>query len=296
MRNLFYGGVTMKPTKLRRAIFAGSWYPASAAECEKEIAGFLDEGKNMDLPAGKRVGGIVPHAGWFFSGSIACNVIRCLKTDDPPDVFIVFGMHLHPDSDCIMMAEGAWETPFGEIIVEEQLAAELTKRFSFTLETPDSFSQDNTIELQLPFIKYFFNDVKIVAMGVPPAKSSLEIGRAVVEIAKNLQMQIKVIGSTDLTHYGRNYGFVSEGTGPQAVDWVRNLNDRRIIDTMLEMDTEKVIDEALASQNACCAGAAATAIEAAKHLGAGQPESIAYATSYDKSPGDSFVGYVGIVL
>jgi AmmeMemoRadiSam system protein B len=57
-----------------------------------------------------------------------------------------------------------------------------------------------------------------------------------------------------------------------------------------------VIDEALARQNACCAGAAATAIEAAKHLGADRAESIAYATSYDKSPGDSFVGYVGIVF
>jgi AmmeMemoRadiSam system protein B len=90
--------------------------------------------------------------------------------------------------------------------------------------------------------------------------------------------------------------FVSEGTGLQAVDWVRNENDRRIIDTMLDMDTEKVIDEALTSQNACCAGAAATAIEAAKHLGADQAESIAYTTSYDKSPGDSFVGYVGIVF
>ena len=286
----------MKPTKLRRAIFAGSWYPASAAECEKEIAGFLEEGKKMNLPVGKRVGGIVPHAGWFFSGSIACNVIRCLKTDEPPDVFIVFGMHLHPDSACIMMAAGAWETPFGEIMVEEQLAAELTKRFSFTLETPENFSQDNTIELQLPFIKYFFKDVKIVAVGVPPAKSSLGIGRSVVEIAKSLQMRIKVIGSTDLTHYGRNYGFVSEGTGLQAVDWVRSQNDRRIIDTMLAMDTEKVINEALTRHNACCAGAAATAIEAAKHLGADQAESIAYATSYDKSPGDSFVGYVGIVL
>ena len=57
-----------------------------------------------------------------------------------------------------------------------------------------------------------------------------------------------------------------------------------------------MIEEALSSHNACCAGAAATAIEAAKHLGADRAESIAYATSYDKSPGDSFVGYVGIVF
>lgn len=286
----------MNSTRIRRAAFAGSWYPSTAVECEKEIDGFLAEGKEMDLPDGNRVGGIVPHAGWFFSGSIACNVIRCLKSEDPPDVLVLFGMHLYPDSPCVMMAEGAWETPFGEIRVDEQLAGELKKQFSFTLESPDSFTQDNTIELQLPFIKYFFDRVKIVAMGVPPARSSLQIGRAVVDIANHLDLRTKVIGTTDLTHYGRNYGFVSEGTGPQAVDWVRHQNDRRIIDLMLDMDAEEVINEALISHNACCSGAAATAIETAKHLGAEQGESIAYMTSYDKNPGDSFVGYVGIVF
>jgi AmmeMemoRadiSam system protein B len=112
----------MKSAKLRKAVFAGSWYPANAADCEREITAFLDEGKKIHIPARKRVGGIVPHAGWVFSGSIACNVIRCLKSDAPPDVVVVFGMHLHPDSACMMMAEGAWETPFGEIYVEEQLA------------------------------------------------------------------------------------------------------------------------------------------------------------------------------
>ena len=286
----------MKTAELRKAVFAGSWYPSTAAECEKEIEGFLAEGKKFDFPSNKRVGGIVPHAGWFFSGSIACNVISSLKTGDPPDVVVVFGMHLHSDSPRVMMAEGAWETPFGEIRVAEHLAAELTKQFEFALESPDSFNQDNTIEVQLPFIKYFFNEVKIVAMGVPPARSSLEIGRTVVEIAANLNLRIKVIGSTDLTHYGRNYGFVSEGTGSRAVDWVRHQNDRRIIDLMLDMDAEKVIDEALSRHNACCAGAAATAIETAKHLGAEKGKAIAYATSYDKNPGDSFVGYVGIVF
>jgi AmmeMemoRadiSam system protein B len=105
-----------------------------------------------------------------------------------------------------------------------------------------------------------------------------------------------VIGSTDLTHYGNNYGFVVKGTGPAAVDWVRNENDRRVIDAMLAMDPDRIISEALENQNACCGGAAAAAITAAKHLGAQKAQSIAYATSYDKSPGDSFVGYVGIVF
>jgi AmmeMemoRadiSam system protein B len=286
----------MSSVKVRKAVFAGSWYPSLASECEREITGFLMEGKRLNPPDRSLVGGIVPHAGWYFSGSIACNVINCLKGQDTADVVVVFGMHLHAGSPCYIMTEGAWETPFGAIAVEETLASELADKFPFTIETPTRFTQDNTVELQLPFIKYFFKNAKIVAMGVPPRNDSLEIGRAVVEISKRLGLRVKVIGSTDLTHYGTNYGLTGKGTGKKAVDWVRNENDRRFIDAMLALEPEKVIAEARARQNACCAGAAATAIETAKHLGADRADELAYATSYDKSPGDSFVGYAGIVL
>ncbi len=282
--------------KVRKSIFSGSWYPGDASACEKEIKGFLKEYKTETFSERTLTGGIVPHAGWYFSGSIACNVIHCLDDEKSPDVFVIFGMHLHSGSPTYIMTDGAWETPFGPIEIETALASELSEKFTFEIETADRFTQDNTIELQLPFIKYFFKDAKIVPIGAPPTKSSLEIGETVADISSRLGLEIKIIGSTDLTHYGPNYGFTSHGRGPSAVDWVRNENDRRVIDAMLAMDPEKVIKEAMVNQNACCSGAAATAISAAKQLGAGQAETIAYATSYDKSPGDSFVGYVGIVF
>jgi AmmeMemoRadiSam system protein B len=61
-----------------------------------------------------------------------------------------------------------------------------------------------------------------------------------------------VIGSTDLTHYGPNYGFTSKGVGSTAVDWVRDENDRRVIDAMTRMDPDAVIREGLSNDNACC--------------------------------------------
>ena len=287
----------MRP-KLRRAVFAGSWYPARASECEADILGFIEKSRVSPPRNLNPVGGIVPHAGWFFSGSIACNVIHCLKkTGLPaPDVVLVFGMHLHSSSPNIMMPKGAWETPFGDLPVAEDLAAEMAKRFPFRLETPEHFTQDNTVELQLPFIKYFFPEARILAMGVPPINASLQIGQAVVETARRLGLALKVIGSTDLTHYGTNYGFSSHGTGPSAVTWVKQENDRRVIEAMLDLDPKRLMLEALENQNACCPGAAATAIEAGKHLGAKEAESLSYATSYERSPGESFVGYVGIVF
>ena len=281
---------------IRKSILAGSWYPGSASGCEKEINNFLKD--DSQKAASERVftGGIAPHAGWYFSGSIACNVIHCLKDQNPPDVFVVFGMHLHTGSPAYIMTEGGWETPFGVMEIEGTLATELVEKFSFQIETAENFSQDNTIELQLPFIKYFFEDAKLVPIGVPPTKQSLKIGKAVADISKRLGLRIKIIGSTDLTHYGPNYGLVTKGTGSAALDWVRNENDRRVIDAMLDMDPHTVISEALSNHNACCSGAAAAAIAAAKQLGAEKAETIAYSTSYDKSPGDSFVGYVGMVF
>lgn len=281
---------------VRRADFSGSWYPKRADACEREILSFLDDTSINQIPNPRFVGGIVPHAGWVFSGSIACNVIHHLLGEGQPDVIVIFGTHLHPNSPAYIMKEGSWETPFGDLPIAENLAEELSKRFSFEVETFDNYIQDNTIEVQLPFIKYFFKDTRIVPIGVPPRQTSLQIGRAVAEISQQLKLNIRLVGSTDLTHYGNNYGFLPRGTGPSAVDWVKTTNDQRVINLMLDMNPEGVIEEALTQQNACCSGAAATTIAAAKKIGSEAAHKIAYATSYDKQPDDSFVGYAGIVF
>ncbi len=282
--------------KTRSTVFAGSWYPDNPDACTHEIQNFLKGNDTPEAKTGTAIGGIVPHAGWYFSGEIACNVIHRLVDARPPDVVVVFGMHLHPKSPNYIMAEGAWETPFGPLPVHTGLANALTDRFPFRVETPDNFTKDNTIELQLPFIKYFFPGTRILTMGLPPVESSLDLARATATEAVQQGLTMKVIGSTDLTHYGYNYGFMPKGSGPSAVKWTRDENDRRVIDAIRSMVPADVLMEARTNHNACCAGAAAGAIAAAKTLGATHAETIAYATSYDKSPGDSFVGYVGILF
>ena len=281
---------------LRKAAFSGSWYPAERPACEDQIQTFLEAGHSQTTTIANPVGGIVPHAGWYFSGSIACNVIHRLAERTAPDTVVVFGMHLHAGSPRIIMPEGAWETPFGSVAVDTALAGEITRQFDFHLESPTRFQQDNTIELQMPFIRYFFAEAQVVAMGVPPADPTLDLAAALVTIAGDLNRKIVVIGSTDLTHYGPNYGFTPQGAGAKAVAWVRNENDRTVIDAMLRMDAHGIMQEARENDNACCSGAAAAAVAAGKALGAGQAEELAYATSYDKSPGDSFVGYVGVMF
>ena len=281
---------------MRRAVFSGSWYPSSAKACEKEIAAFIKEDKLKS--SGKEVffGGIVPHAGWYFSGSLACRVIRALHEDQDVDVMLLFGMHLGPSSPAYMMAEGSWETPFGQLDVDEAITLALVDKYAFQVETWNKFTQDNTIELQLPFVKYFHPKSKIVAIGIPPLPEALEIGKHAVRLALEQGKRVKVIGSTDLTHYGSNYGFSPKGRGPEALAWVRDQNDRNIIDAMLDLDPQATLRQAQQNQSACCSGAAAAAITAAKEMGATTAVEVDYQNSYEKSPGDSFVGYTGILF
>ena len=280
----------------RKTAFAGSWYPGTADSCRGEIEAFLKEGPEPESAQNSWLAGIVPHAGWFYSGQLACRVINWLKDEIPPDIVVIFGMHLHPGSSNYLMAHGAWQTPLGDLPVSQELAQHLMARYTFVEETPKRFTQDNTIELQLPFIKYLLNPATILAIGVPPKEESLRIGRSVVDWARQQDCRLKVIGSTDLTHYGGNYGFAPHGRGAEAVQWVQQTNDRMVIDAMLDLAPQRIIEQGLQNHNACCAGAAATAVAAAKHMGAQQARQVAYASSYDKSPGESFVGYVGVVF
>lgn len=280
---------------LRKADLAGAWYPGNKSDCLRAIKEMSDAG--IPCPEDKKigVGGIVPHAGWFYSGQIACNVIQCLARENQPDTIIIFGRHLHPGSPNYIMTQGQWDTPLGELEIDSPLAEALAEEFPFTVETSSRYEHDNTIELQLPFIKYFFPSAKIVPMGLPPKMDSITIATRAAQITRETDRTAIVLGSTDLTHYGHNYGFVPKGEGERAVNWVKDENDKRVVDLMVKMDEKGVIREALENQNACCSGAAGAAIAAAKALDGEKGEKIIYSTSYDISPNSSFVGYVGIV-
>ncbi|MBF0119500.1 MAG: AmmeMemoRadiSam system protein B [Desulfobacterales bacterium] len=286
----------MSAQNLKKAKFAGSWYPKSDRECKKDIENYLSLFNYQNINTKELIGGIVPHAGWYFSGQIACRVISLLKSNTPTDIIIIFGMHLGQNSSVYLMKEGAFETPFGDLFVDSDIANQIGNMLSFKTNPIDNYVQDNTIELQLPFIKYFFGEAKIIAMGVPANSKAFQIGKKVAELIKSKGLNAKVIGSTDLTHYGINYDFMPQGTGKASVDWVRSQNDKKVIDQILALNSENIMDVAIENQNACCPGAVSAAVSYAKEMGAVSASLVEYATSYDKQPNNSFVGYVGIVF
>ena len=167
------------------------------------------------------------------------------------------------------------------------------KRIDTKKESPSS--GDNTIEVQLTMVKYFFPEAKLLSLRSPASLRAKELGEAVADISRTEGISIVTVGSTDLTHYGPNYGFLAKGVGPSAVEWVKKENDKGFIDRSLKMEIEDLLKHAQENDSACSPGAAASAVAACKVLGAKKGLLIDYYTSYDILPDDSFVGYAGIL-
>ena len=227
---------------LKKPRFAGSWYPGTGRECVRSMSRYDDELKpqfdRFETSSSIVSGGIVPHAGWFFSGKTAYAVFnriakRAAESGTVPDLFFVFGMHLPANGPNYLFMDEGFETPFGAIRLNREAAEKLTMQFEFVQETAEDSVTDNTIELQLPFLKHLFPEAEIVTVGVSPDERAVAIGEAAYQIAQELGRKPCFIGSTDLTHYGPNYSFTPQGLGKQSVAWVMEQNDSEIIESFV---------------------------------------------------------------
>lgn len=280
--------------KTRHAALAGMWYPGREDSCRQEIEAML-----ANEPDPGATAGIVPHAGWAYSGSLATRVFQAIAAADPtPELLLLFGTHMAPTSPAQISRADAFDTPLGPIQADPELAAALADELGLRPDPADESrgGGDNTVEVQLPLIKYLLPDIKLVVIGPPASKESIEIGRRAVARARERHAHLAVVGSTDLTHYGRRFGFAPKGYGDSAAQWVREDNDARVIQRMLALDPEGVLDEAGAHQNACVPGSVAATLSGAAELGLESAELLEYRNSYELSPSDTFVGYAAVAI
>jgi AmmeMemoRadiSam system protein B len=262
------------------------WYPGGKEQTTRNIQEFR---RTLERPAATALAGVAPHAGWSFSGSIACHVFQSIYKD--VQTIVVVGGHLAPNSGLLAAFEEGYETPLGVLAADLELLEVL--RDSCSLRE-DRYA-DNTVEIQLPLLKYLHPEAQALHLRASPSAEALQLGEELAAAAKRLNRNIAVVGSTDLTHYGDNYGFTPRGTGAQAVKWVKEVNDRRLIDALLAMELEKAVDLAGREHSACSVGGAVAAARFAERSGTAHGELLEYRTSYDVSPSSFFVGYAGII-
>jgi AmmeMemoRadiSam system protein B len=278
---------------LQKRCLPAGWYP----ETEKEVGLFIDSCPRPGERTSRLC--VVPHAGWFFSGELAWQGISSLR---PAPAVIILGGHMAPGHTLAVYDCDAFETPLGNAPCDR----DFVKKLFAALPCKADFAKDNTVEVQLPFIKYAFPQAKIAALRVPPSETAAELGRFLCQLCEGESPPV-IVASTDLTHYGPNYDFSPKGSGLEAEKWAREENDKPFLEALAAMDYRQILKLGHDGYAACSAGAAAAAAVCAKGLGL-KGRVLRYANSMEPPAGSegrgsppekhrssSFVGY-GVVV
>jgi len=219
------------------------------------------------------------------------------------DTFVIFGaMHTMRADRGLLYDKGAWETPLGEVAVDEDLAREILEESRGAIvATPEALVREHSIEVQVPLIQYFFPEARIVPLLVPPTAIAVKAGRSAGRAIAGRTEEIVCLGSPDLPHYGPSYGFTPMGRGAKALAWAKEENDGLFLKLAVGMQEENLGESAALYGSACGAGAVAATVAAAKEMGAKKGVLLGHTTSaeivqkkYHQNSEDS-VGYAGIV-
>ncbi len=246
----------------RPAAVAGRFYPDSERECRRKAEELFG-----GITPSSGIGGIVPHAGWVFSGSTAAVTVAAVAAGNPETVVIFGAVHGPDHNHASVWSRGAWETPLGAVATDEGLAAQFA-RSSLIADDPAPHRHEHAIEVQLPLLRYVLPNARIVPVGVRPGAQAAEVGRYCARAAASSGRRVAFLGSTDLTHYGPAFGFEPHGRGPAGIRWAKEINDRRFIGLIAALDADAVVPEAAVNRNACGPGAVAATIAAMVELGA----------------------------
>jgi len=251
-----------------------------------------------DLP-NPLYGGLVPHAGWRYSGPCAAWTFAALKRNSPPpEVVVMLGaVHSVRVSRPTVCDYTCWRTPVGDLYVDRAVKKALIGTGMVEVNS-EAHAFEHSIEVQVPMLRYLLPDAQFVPIAVPPDGTSLAFGDALAHVLGNDERRVAVVASSDLTHYGDAYGYSPAGKGDDGMAWAR-ANDETLLESVEEMDPEGVLEHAMRKRSACGSGALAAAMTTCAKLGAKQGQVLLRTSSNEELPAgetDLWVGYASAVF
>ena len=262
---------------VRPSPIAGQWYPGDPERLAEMIDTLIEQAPAISIP-GRIVGLIAPHAGYIYSGPIAARAFKPVRSLHFGRVAVISPMH-HPYFEPVLTTEHkAYRTPLGDVPVDREMLAALSERIPVA---PVRRDPEHSLEIELPFLQRVLDGAfTLVPLMLRDQSYEMaeQVGHALAEVVGRAGDAL-IVASSDLSHFY---------TDAQA----REL-DRVMLDRIAAFDPAGVIradDERRGF--ACGRGAIASALIAARELGADRVEIVGYGTSADTS-GDTrrVVGY-----
>ena len=276
--------------KIRESCVAGKFYVNDSTKLARGVEIFL--GEAVPQKGVKPRGLILPHAGWAFSGQIAADGFSQAASFSYDAVVILGTNHTVYPSNRLYFHDGdAFKIPLGLLYIDKELQKKIMSRCEGSEFNAAAHQREHSIEVQLPFIKKIFGDVRIVPVivGSSDAAFAEEAGKALGKALAG--RNALVIASSDLSHYP---GYAAARRSDiEAMKSFLSMDAGKIAATMKKCETSPGVETA-----ACGAGPITMLVSAMKEMGAEKAVALSYANSGDTVMGDTskVVGYGAVMF
>jgi AmmeMemoRadiSam system protein B len=262
--------------KMRTSELAGTWYAHDPSHLEQQLGKFFSVSRPV---TGNPLGIVSPHAGYVYSGQVAAYAFGTIPGDFA-GTFVVIGPSHKGFMTCV--SEVQWETPLGVVDNDVEFVRALD------IETDESSFRykENSIEVQIPFIKYRFPRARIAPVQMAPQDylSALRLAEKILAAIRLTKREVRIVASSDFSH--------------EVPDKKAKEDDLYVIEPLKTLDTKEFYRRIAERQAKVCGYGPITAmVTACIGLGAKAAELVKYATSGDVT-GDTreVVGYAAIAV
>jgi len=275
---------------MRNPIAADRFYSGNPVDLQRQIEGMLIDAEKEDIKVA-----IVPHAGYEYSGKCAGEVYS--RIDSNAETIILLGPNHTGFGNDISLSLQGFLTPLGKVESDLELAKLiLEKGDGFIFENEDAHNPEHSLEVQLPFLQYILGNFKIVPILLKNLSydSCVRLAKILFDSIQKTGRNVKVIISSDFSHYGEVYGFV-----PFKEDIRNKLYElgEKVINFILDFDSEGFYEFAIKNTTVCGIFSITVGIELAKLFGCKKAEKVCFYTSGDITGDyDISVNYAGIVF
>ena len=183
----------------KKAVYAGSFYPQDPEELNKLLDSYKED-RQVEYRS-KAI--IVPHAGYMYSGHAAMAGFQYLEPGE--NIFIIAPSHHESFNNIAMPEYTFFETPLGNLEVNNRLIAEIAESFPCII-ADEVFDKEHAIEVQLPFLQNLF---------YPHRQSAADFVKNLKKIGRKIRIVPILTGNCDyrlisdlISTYWENSSFV----------------------------------------------------------------------------------------
>ena len=238
----------------RTASHADGWYTGDPKELAKELSTYLSKSQKYDESSSlKSI--IVPHSGLCYGGPTAAKAFINVNPSIFDRAVILGPSHFEYFQGVGLTSFEKFETPFGDVDVDTETVNKLLENSGNFFSFPKSSDvKEHSIEMEMPFLKYIFNDKKLKIVPMVVGDGNLEKNRKLGKYLYDLYEDPKTLFviSSDFCHWGNKFDFTYYNKKFKTVNESTEDLDRQALNIIGEKNSKKFDDYMKKTGNTIC--------------------------------------------